>query len=131
ETPAKDCHTKPLPPAPSPKRRGGADTAFLPLSASGRGRGGGVLSASSKDRLDDFREVLEQADLHPDRRTFLLRSIVVNNLYGVDIMDEAVEMCKLRLWLELVTPVERPEDLQPLPDLGCNLRAGNSLVGLT
>src|SRR5262249_58639522 len=31
----------PLPPTPSPKRRGGADF-FLPLSASGRGLGGGV-----------------------------------------------------------------------------------------
>src|SRR5262249_60062664 len=34
----------PLPPAPSPKRRGGAELVFLPLSASGRGRGGGVVS---------------------------------------------------------------------------------------
>src|SRR5205823_3011876 len=31
-----------------PKRRGGAEEVFLPLSASGRGRGGGVLSATPK-----------------------------------------------------------------------------------
>src|SRR6266542_7158017 len=33
---------KPLPPTPSPARRGGAILVFLPLSASGRGLGGGV-----------------------------------------------------------------------------------------
>src|SRR5262245_6061076 len=34
--------TRPLPPAPSPSRGGGAKPVFLPLSASGRGLGGGV-----------------------------------------------------------------------------------------
>src|SRR5262249_51577475 len=41
----------PLPPAPSPRRRGGAEEVFLPLSASGRGRGGGVEEPSS-GRMD-------------------------------------------------------------------------------
>src|SRR5262249_11948154 len=35
-------YRKPLPPTPSPKRRGGAELVFLPLSASARGLGGGV-----------------------------------------------------------------------------------------
>src|SRR5262245_38348121 len=42
--------TKPLPPAPSPRRRGGAVVPFRPLSASGRGSGGGVLSRSTVPR---------------------------------------------------------------------------------
>ena len=35
---------------------------------------------------------------------FILKSIIINNLYGVDIMEEAVEICKLRLFLKLVGP---------------------------
>src|SRR5204863_4938243 len=42
--------SRPHPPTPSPKRRGGADTVFLPLSASGRGWGGGVLRHRLEDR---------------------------------------------------------------------------------
>src|SRR5215510_1375430 len=36
------------PPAPSPRRRGGAEPDFLPLSASGRGPGGGVAFGGSE-----------------------------------------------------------------------------------
>jgi hypothetical protein len=58
-----------------------------------------------------------------------LKSIVLKNLFGVDLMDEAVEICRLRLYLKLVAQVERFEDLEPLPDLDFNIRAGNTLVG--
>ena len=43
---------------------------------------------------------------HPNRDYFILKSIIVNNLYGVDIMEEAVEICKLRLFLKLVAQVD-------------------------
>ena len=46
---------------------------------------------------------------HPNREYFVLKSIVLNNLYGVDIMEEAVEICKLRLFLKLVAQLERAE----------------------
>lgn len=66
---------------------------------------------------------------HPNCRYFILKSIIVNNLYGVDIMEEAVEICKLRLFLKLVAQIEQVEDLEPLPDIDFNIRAGNSLSG--
>ena len=44
-------------------------------------------------------------------------------------MEEAVEICKLRLFLKLVAQVERVEDVEPLPDIDFNVRAGNTLVG--
>jgi hypothetical protein len=66
---------------------------------------------------------------HPNRRYFILKSIIVNNLYGVDIMEEAVEICKLRLFLKLVAQVDRVKDLEPLPDIDFNIRPGNTLVG--
>ena len=70
-------------------------------------------------------------DRHPSERYFILKSIVLNNLYGVDIMEEAVEICKLRLFLKLVAQLERYDQIEPLPDIDFNVRAGNTLVGFT
>ena len=81
--------------------------------------------------LSDFREVLEQVDKHPSERYFVLKSIVLNNLYGVDIEEAAVEICKLRLFLKLVAQLETYDQIEPLPDIDFNVRAGNTLVGFT
>jgi len=81
------------------------------------------------EKFSDFRKVLDRVAAHPNRRYFILKSIVVDNLYGVDIMEEAVEICKLRLFLKLAAQIERVDDLEPLPDVDFNVRAGNTLVG--
>ena len=81
--------------------------------------------------LSDFRDVLEQVEKHPNERYYVLKSIVLNNLYGVDIMEEAVEICKLRLFLKLVAQLEDKDHIEPLPDIDFNIRAGNTLVGFT
>ncbi|HOI82529.1 MAG TPA: hypothetical protein PLK59_09605 [Synergistales bacterium] len=80
-------------------------------------------------QFSDFRAVLDQIAKHPNDRYFILKSIIINNLFGVDIMEEAVEICKLRLFLKLVAQVETPEQIEPLPDIDFNIRAGNTLVG--
>src|SRR5204862_6018151 len=77
----------------------------------------------------DCRRSLAEVDKHPTRRYFILKSIIVSNLYGVDIMEEAVEICKLRLFLKLVAQVDHVKDLEPLPDVDFNIRPGNTLVG--
>jgi hypothetical protein len=81
-----------------------------------------------------FTEVLARVDVHPNRRYFVLKSITLNNLYAVDIMEEAVEICKLRLFLKLAAQVEPDATkdnlgIEPLPDIDFNIRAGNTLVG--
>ena len=81
-----------------------------------------------------FTEVLERLAAHPNRRYFVLKSIILNNLYAVDIMEEAVEICKLRLFLKLAAQVEPDAGkdnlgIEPLPDIDFNIRAGNTLVG--
>ncbi len=83
------------------------------------------------EKLSDFRTALEQVATHASERYFILKSIIVNNLYGVDIMEEAVEICKLRLFLKLVAQLERYDQIEPLPDIDFNVRAGNTLVGFT
>jgi hypothetical protein len=86
------------------------------------------------EKFSDFRNVLERVAAHPSRRYFIFKSIILNNLFGVDIMEEAVEICKLRLFLKLAAQVEpdaAKENLgiEPLPDIDFNIRAGNTLVG--
>ena len=79
----------------------------------------------------DFCEILEQVSIHPNRAYYIYKSIIISNLYGVDIMDEAVEICKLRLFLKLAAQLERAEQIEPLPDIDFNIRSGNSLIGYT
>jgi len=76
-----------------------------------------------------FRTILERVKQHPSRTYFIYKSIIIHNLYGVDIMEEATEICKLRLFLKLISQVERFDDIEPLPDIDFNIRAGNTLVG--
>jgi hypothetical protein len=61
---------------------------------------------------------------------WLKKKIVTENLYGVDIMEEATEIAKLRLFLSLVASAEKRDQLEPLPNIEFNLLAGNSLIGL-
>ncbi len=83
------------------------------------------------EKLGDFRKVLHQVEAHASERYFILKSIIIDNLYGVDIMEEAVEICKLRLFLKLVAQLDTDEQIEPLPDVDFNVRAGNTLVGFT
>ena len=80
-------------------------------------------------RFRDFRNELKSIEQHPNRRYFILKSIIIKNLYGVDIMEEAIEICKLRLFLKMVAQIEKAEQVEPLPDIDFNIQAGNALVG--
>ncbi|MDD8018257.1 MAG: Eco57I restriction-modification methylase domain-containing protein [Bacteroidota bacterium] len=60
---------------------------------------------------------------------FLTKQIILNNLYGVDIVEEATEICKLRLFLQLASHLPNIQHIEPLPDIDFNIYAGNSLVG--
>lgn len=90
-----------------------------------RGRG----TTKSMERFSDFTSVLSQIYEHRGQKYFILKSIIINNLYGVDMMEEAVEICKLRLFLKLIAQVEHANQIEPLPDIDFNIRAGNTLVG--
>ncbi|SPA28031.1 hypothetical protein CBM2637_A30017 [Cupriavidus taiwanensis] len=56
----------------------------------------------------------------------LRKSIIRNNLHGVDIDGNAVEIARLRFWLSIVVDATRPE---PLPNLDFRFLQGDSLVG--
>ena len=83
------------------------------------------------NRFAHFRKTLEAASKHVNIDYFILKTIVVQNLYGVDIMEEATDICKLRLFLKLVAQLDskQKDKIEPLPDIDFNIRAGNTLVG--
>jgi Putative DNA-binding domain len=69
-------------------------------------------------------------DEHPSMQYYIKKRIITDNLYGVDIMEEATEITKLRLFLALVASAAKLEELEPLPNVDFNIMAGNSLIGL-
>ena len=73
----------------------------------------------------------------------LKKSIIENNLFGVDINPNSVEICKLRLWIELLKNsyylTQGDEgylpnldfaihQMQTLPNIDINIKCGNSLI---
>jgi hypothetical protein len=67
---------------------------------------------------------------HKSLAYFIKRTIITDNLFGVDLMEEATEIAKLRLFLALVASAQTVEQLEPLPNIDFNIVAGNSLIGL-
>ena len=65
------------------------------------------------------------------------KEILLNNIFGVDIDSQAVEVTKLSLLLKVLEgenreTLERQKKLfhqRALPDLGSNIKCGNSLIG--
>ena len=82
-----------------------------------------------KDQLDEIEKKYRS-----NIQYFIYKSIILRNLYGVDIMHEATEIARLRLFLKMVAVVDvdrRAENLglDPLPDIDFNIRCGNTLIG--
>ena len=74
--------------------------------------------------------MLEKAAEHPNRAYFILKSAMLNNLYGVDIVPEACEIARLRMFLKLAAQLTEYRQIEPLPDLDFNIKTGNLLVGI-
>ena len=63
------------------------------------------------------------------------RTIIENCLFGVDLNPKSVEICQLRLWIELLKNAYYYQDklsgkrvLQTLPNIDINIKCGNSLL---
>ncbi len=61
------------------------------------------------------------------------KRIIENCLFGVDINPNSVNICRLRLWIELLkntyyTDPNNPIDLETLPNIDINIKCGNSLI---
>ncbi|RAV06958.1 SAM-dependent DNA methyltransferase [Mycolicibacterium sp. GF69] len=92
------------------------------------GSGAFLVSAASylADRVVEAWTAEDPANAHRgDLHRRAVREVVANCLYGADINDMAVEMCKLSLWL-----VSLDRDL-PFSFVDDKIFLGNSLLGLT
>ncbi len=61
------------------------------------------------------------------------QKIIENSLYGVDVNFNSVQICRLRLWIELLknayyTPESDYQAMQTLPNLEYKIMEGNSLL---
>ena len=84
--------------------------------------GSGAFPMGLLNELLRCREAL--AGEHYDRVT-IKKSIIYNNIYGVDIEKGAVDIARLRFWLSIVVDEETPS---PLPNLDYKIMQGNSLL---
>ena len=107
---------------------------------------GAFLVAAMKTLINIYSAVIGKVELSNDHTLkswlkkvredhrsisyYIKKRIITDNLYGVDIMEEATEIAKLRLFLALVASAQSLEELEPLPNIDFNVMAGNSLIGL-
>lgn len=88
--------------------------------------GSGAFLNQALDFLIDEHQYIDelQAKLFGDGLVLsdLENSILENNLFGVDLNEESVEIAKLSLWLRTAQPNRK------LNDLNGNIKCGNSLI---
>lgn len=84
--------------------------------------GSGAFPMGLLNELLHCREVLS-GDYYD--RAEIKKSIIQNNIYGVDIEKGAVDIARLRFWLSIVVDEETPS---PLPNLDYKIMQGNSLI---
>ena len=60
----------------------------------------------------------------------LKRRIIENNLFGADINPNSVNICRLRLWIELLKNAyyKDSQELETLPNIDINIKCGDSLL---
>lgn len=83
--------------------------------------GSGAFPMGLLNELLHCREALGESADHAQ----IKKSIIQNNIYGVDIEKGAVDIARLRFWLSLVVDEDVP---QPLPNLDYKIMQGNSLL---
>jgi hypothetical protein len=88
----------------------------------------GKVKFLTDSKLKTWLEGIEKE--HSSLNYYIKKRIITDNLYGVDIMEEATEIAKLRLFLALVSSAYDVSELEPLPNIDFNIMAGNSLIGL-
>lgn len=81
-----------------------------------------IFSYNSKDK-DSY--LIQKSIFHEKEE------IILNNLFGIDINPKSVEICKIRLWIELLKHNyydEETNQLQPLLNIDLIIQTGDSLI---
>lgn len=88
--------------------------------------GSGAFLNQALDFLINEHSYIDELSAKYNKDAFILsdveKSILENNLFGVDLNEESVEIAKLSLWLRTAQPNRK------LNDLSDNIKCGNSLI---
>jgi type I restriction-modification system DNA methylase subunit len=88
--------------------------------------GSGAFLNQALDFLINEHRYIDELSAKYNKDAFILsdveKSILENNLFGVDLNEESVEIAKLSLWLRTAQPNRK------LNDLSDNIKCGNSLI---
>jgi hypothetical protein len=92
--------------------------------------GSGAFVLGAFDALVSIRMALSERFGVPHALHELARHVATHNLYGVDLLPEAIRLCELRLWLALSMgePQQAIKEIEALPNLDLCLRQGDALV---
>jgi hypothetical protein len=94
--------------------------------------GSGAFLVDALQVILGLKEILASQEGKEVDRFEEKKAIIERSLYGVDIKEWAVEIAKLRLWLELIVDADETKidlKLKPLlPSLSFKLRVGDNLV---
>ena len=87
--------------------------------------GSGHILLAAARRIAHELAVVRTGEEQPSPPAFraALRDVIRNCIYGVDLNPQAVELCKVALWLEAHNPG------QPLNFLDHHIKRGNAIVG--
>ena len=112
----------------------------------------GILIDDNGKRLRDYNIIIENDELtitDEDNNPFIYnpnnkesqriqellfrekQTIIENCLFGVDINPNSVQICQLRLWIELLKNTyyrAGTNELETLPNIDINIKCGNSLI---
>jgi hypothetical protein len=104
-----------------------AETAILKLKVCDPACGSGHFLVAAAHRIARRLAAVRTGDEEPspDSLRHALRDVIGRCIYGVDVNEMAVELCKVSLWLEALEPGK------PLSFLDHRIVCGNSLLGTT
>jgi hypothetical protein len=98
-----------------------------------------TLIATSPDQQDENpstqhaiylagQALLKRIEKYPTYQQYILTTIITHNLYGVDLAQEAINICQMRLYLAFLASVHCIEEVQPFTTLHLHVRTGNVLA---
>lgn len=96
--------------------------------------GSGDFIIKAAEILYSLQTRLLQQLKQPVNEFRIKREIIKKNLFAVDVLEEAIQITKLRLWLWLLSSYNqennRPINNGLIPDLDFHFKCGNTLIGL-
>jgi len=109
------------------KSRAEAEAALLALKIVDPACGSGHFLVAAARRLSRRLARVRTGDDEPSPRELqhAMRDVVGRCIYGVDLNEMGVELCKVALWMEAVEPG------RPLSFLDAHIQHGNALIGAT